>query len=45
MGMDDTPGDVPLTFDEFPTPTFDEWRKAAVDSLGGRPIEKLVSTT
>ncbi len=42
--MDDTPpDDLPLDFDEFPGPTADEWRAAAVASLAGQPFEKLIS--
>ncbi|HOU42442.1 MAG TPA: methylmalonyl-CoA mutase family protein, partial [Promineifilum sp.] len=43
--MDEPTRDDALTFDEFPIPTADEWRAAAVDSLGGQPFEKLISRT
>ncbi len=43
--MDDTSRDSTLSFDEFPSPTADEWRAAAVESLGGQPFEKLISRT
>ena len=34
-----------LDFDEFPHPTYDDWRQAAVDSLAGKPFDKLVTAT
>ena len=44
--MDDSRQDNPaLSFDEFPAPSFDEWQQAAVDSLKGRPFEKLITPT
>lgn len=44
--MDDTGQDDPtINFDEFPSPTYDEWQQAAVASLKGRPFEKLVAPT
>ncbi len=44
--MDDSRQDNPaLSFDEFPAPSFDEWQQAAVDSLKGRPFDKLVTPT
>ncbi len=48
--MDDTRQDDPLTFDEFPRPAFEEWQAAAVDSLGGKPLngdpfDKLTTPT
>jgi len=42
--MDDTPVDeTPLDFDEFPDLTAEEWQAAAVASLGGKPLEKLIT--
>lgn len=34
-----------LSFDEFPEPLYDEWQQAAVDSLKGRPFDKLITPT
>ena len=34
-----------LSFDEFPEPSYDEWQQAAVDSLKGRPFDKLITPT
>ncbi len=33
-----------LTFDDFPLPTYDEWKQAAIDSLKGGDFEKLLTT-
>ncbi|WP_374685870.1 methylmalonyl-CoA mutase family protein [Promineifilum sp.] len=42
--MADTDRDGRPSFqDEFPIPDHDEWRAAAVESLGGKPFEKLVT--
>jgi len=44
--MDESRQDNPaLSFDEFPAPSFDEWQQAAVDSLKGRPFDKLITPT
>lgn len=44
--MDDRhPTEPTLSFDEFPAPTFEEWQAAAVDSLAGKPFDKLVTPT
>ena len=44
--MDDSRQDNPaLSFDEFPAPSFDVWQQAAVDSLKGRPFDKLITST
>jgi len=44
--MDDTQHDLPpLDFDEFPAPSYDEWQRAAVASLKGRPFDKLITST
>ncbi|MBP6786195.1 MAG: acyl-CoA mutase large subunit family protein [Candidatus Promineofilum sp.] len=43
--MDDTRQDDPLAFDEFPRPAFEEWQAAAVESLGGKPLDKLTTAT
>ena len=34
----------PLTLDEFPIPSYEEWKKEAVDSLKGAPFEKKLIT-
>ena len=36
---------MPLTFDEFPVPTLDEWRKVAEASLKGKPFDTLITET
>ncbi len=41
--MSDTQQGDPLTFDEFPLPTYDEWQAAAVASLAGKPFDKLTT--
>ena len=42
--MDESQESVPpLHFDEFPAPGYDDWQRAAVDSLGGKPFDKLVT--
>lgn len=44
--MDDIQPDHPdVSLDEFPTAGYDEWQQAAVDSLKGRPFEKLIAPT
>lgn len=44
--MDDSRQNAPsLSFDEFPAATWDEWQRAAVASLKGRPFDKLISPT
>jgi methylmalonyl-CoA mutase len=43
MNPDTHDGDHGLSFDEFSPPTFTEWQAAAVDSLGSKPFEKLIS--
>ena len=43
--MDDLERDTSYSLDEFSAPTADEWRAAAVASLGGQPFEKLSSRT
>lgn len=43
--MDDLERDTSYPLDEFSAPTADEWRAAAVASLGGQPFEKLISRT
>lgn len=44
--MDESRQDNPaLSFDEFPEPSYDEWQQAAVDSLKGRPFDKLITPT
>ncbi|MCA9866826.1 MAG: acyl-CoA mutase large subunit family protein [Anaerolineae bacterium] len=43
--MDDTQQDESLPFDEFPRPTFEAWQVAAVESLGGKPLDKLTTPT
>lgn len=44
--MDESQQSIPpLQFDEFPAPGYDEWQRAAVDSLGGKPFDKLVTPT
>lgn len=44
--MDDTQrSDPPLSFDKFPPPTHEEWQQAALDSLGGKPFDRLVTST
>jgi methylmalonyl-CoA mutase len=34
----------PLTLDEFPIPSYEDWRKAAEDTLKGAPFEKKLVT-
>ena len=44
--MDDSrQNDPSLSFDEFPAVSWDEWQRAAVASLKGRPFDKLISPT
>ncbi len=43
--MDDLERDTSYSLDEFSAPSADEWRAAAVASLGGQPFEKLISRT
>jgi len=43
--MSDTHQDTPLTFDELAAPSADVWRAAAVESLVGKPFEKLITAT
>ena len=43
--MSDTPQGDPLTFDEFPAPDYDDWQAATVESLAGKPFEKLITAT
>ena len=43
--VDDTRQDDPRTLDDFPRPAFEDGQAAAVDSLGGRPFDKLTTPT
>ncbi len=44
--MNDTQANEPtLSFDEFAPPDANTWRQAAVDSLAGKPFEKLLTPT
>jgi methylmalonyl-CoA mutase len=45
MKSDSNDGDNGLHFDEFPSPTFEEWQAAAVESQGGKPFEKLITAS
>ena len=42
---DSEKNDPALHFDEFPAPSFDEWRQAVVDAQSGKPFDKLVTAT
>jgi methylmalonyl-CoA mutase len=43
MNSEPNDSDPDLLLDDFPSPTYAAWQAAAVDSLGGKPFEKLIS--
>jgi methylmalonyl-CoA mutase len=36
---------MPLNYDEFEIPSFEDWREATVKSLKGKPFESLITKT
>jgi methylmalonyl-CoA mutase len=45
MNSDTNGSDHDLHLDEFSPPAYEEWQTAAVDSLGGKPFEKLITAS